>query len=297
MVMTTIINNVFNLNFAVNNNFGSNPAAALRSGFSTQLAAGLVASYFQPLLASAFASATLPMLLNFQGGQVQQGPDGASSFAPAEGASWTASLQNESEGKIDLGDGYRLELDERNSEVRIYNDKTGETTRIWGDPHVEIDGQHAFDFWGKTTFELENGTKITIGTEQVTGNPDAYVASQLTITKGDQAIVVDGISQNEIGDLSISQSNNGYALDAATGDGFILQENATGAGWRSEWTGEVATQADLDATRIGAAYGPGSDTPSLGEISDQLSSFLLVGIASSILAAALDGGNNNYRRA
>ena len=69
--MTTIINNnTFNLNFAVNNNFGSNAAAALGGGFSTQLAAGLVASYFQPLFASAFASATLPMLLNFQGDQL-----------------------------------------------------------------------------------------------------------------------------------------------------------------------------------------------------------------------------------
>ena len=296
--MTTIINNnTFNLNFAVNNNFGSNAAAALGGGFSTQLAAGLVASYFQPLFASAFASATLPMLLNFQGGQVQQGPDGTSAFTPTEGASWTASLQNESEGQIDLGDGYRLELDERNSEIRLYNDNTGETTRIWGDPHVDIDGKHSFDFWGKTTFQLENGTKITIDTEQYAANPNEYVASQLTITKGDQAIVVDGISQNDIGDLSITQSNDGYALDAAKGDGFVLQENATGAGWRSELTRDIATQADLNATRVGAAYGPGSDTPSLGEMSDQLSSFLLVGIASSILAATLDGGNNNYRRA
>ncbi|MEO7466020.1 MAG: DUF1521 domain-containing protein, partial [Sphingobium limneticum] len=260
--MTTIINNnTFNLNFAVNNNFGSNAAAALGGGFSTQLAAGLVASYFQPLFASAFASATLPMLLNFQGGQVQQGPDGTSSFAATEGASWTASLQNESEGQIDLGDGYRLELDERNSEIRLYNDNTGETTRIWGDPHVDIDGKHSFDFWGKTTFQLENGTKITIDTEQYAANPNEYVASQLTITKGDQAIVVDGISQNDIGDLSITQSNDGYALDAAKGDGFVLQENATGAGWRSELTGDIATQVDLNATRVGAAYGPGSDTP------------------------------------
>ncbi len=293
--MTTIINNNFNLNFAVNN-FGT-PAnnglstSALMGGFSTQLAAGIMASYFQPLMAGAFASATLPMLFQMQGGTLQQGANASTpSFVPTEGAQWAASMKNESEGTIDLGDGYSLELDERNSEIRVYNDNTGETTRIWGDPHVDIDGEHAFDFWGKTTFELENGTKITIDTEQYAANPNEYLASQLTITKGDQAIVVDGISQNQLGDLSISMSNNGQLLDALKGDGFVLQENADGAGWRSELTGDVATQADLNLTKVGALYGPGSETPSLGEISQQLSSFLLFGFVSALTNAAFANG-------
>lgn len=287
--MTTIINNTFNLN--VSNNFNAISANPMLGGFSTQLAAGIMASYFQPLMASAFASATLPMLFQMQGGTMQQGANAsAPAFVPTEGAQWTASVKNESEGTIDLGDGYSLELDERNSEVRIYNDNTGETTKIWGDPHVDVDGKHAFDFWGKTTFELENGTKITIDTEQYAANPNEYLASQLTITKGDQAIVVDGISQNQLGDLSVSMSNNGQLLDALKGDGFVLQENATGAGWRSELTGGVATQADLNLTKVGALYGPGSDTPSLGEISQQLSGFLLFGFVSALTNAAFANG-------
>lgn len=287
--MTTIINNMFNLN--VTTSFNTVSANPLMGGFSTQLAAGIMASYFQPLLAGAFASATLPMLFQMQGGTMQQGANASTpSFVPTQGAQWTASLKNESEGTIDLGDGYALELDERNSEIRIYNDTTGETTRIWGDPHVDIDGEHAFDFWGKTTFELENGTKITIDTEQFGGNPNEYVASQLTITKGDQAIIVDGISQNQIGDLTIAMSNDGQRLDALKGDGFVLQENATGAGWRSELTGDVATQADLNMTRVGAVYGPGSDTPSLGEVSQQVSSFLLFGFVNALTNAAFAEG-------
>ncbi|MEC3912560.1 DUF1521 domain-containing protein [Sphingobium sp. CR2-8] len=287
--MTTIINNTFNLNF--NPGFNAAEANSLMAGVSTQLAAGIMASYFQPLLASAFASATLPMLFQMQGGTMQQATDSAtSSFVPTDGAQWSASMQNESEGSIDLGDGYSLELDERNSEIRIYNDNTGETTRIWGDPHVDIDGTHAFDFWGKTTFQLENGTKITIDTEQFAENPNEYVASQLTITKGDQAIVVDGISQNRIGDLNIAMSNDGQMLDALKGDGFVLQENATGAGWRSELTGDIATQADLNMTRVGAIYGPGSDTPSLGEVSQQVSSFLLFGFVNALTNAAFAQG-------
>lgn len=172
------------------------------------------------------------------------------------------------------------QLDERNSEIFIKNANTGETTRIWGDPHVDVDGKRAFDFWGTTTFTLENGTKITINTEQYGKNPAEYVSSQVVITKGDNAIVVDGISQNQIGDLSVSMSQNGQLVDAMARDGFTLHENATGSSWRSEFTGQVATQADLNATRVGAEYGPGSDTPSLGESVDFMAGFLALGMLS-----------------
>ncbi len=63
----------------------------------------------------------------------------------------------------------RLEIDERNSEMTIFNETTGESTRIWADPHVDVNGDHKFDFYGTTTFELANGTKITINTEPPAG--------------------------------------------------------------------------------------------------------------------------------
>ena len=98
----------------------------------------------------------------------------------------------------------------------------------------------------------------------------------MTITRGSNAIVVNGISQNQLGDLSITQSNNGVALDAATRDGWTIHENACGSGWRTEG-GRVATQKDADATRIGGEYGPGSELPGLGEFADRLGAFLLFG--------------------
>jgi len=283
----TTINNTFNLNF-VANNFNAAPGSQLGGAMTLQLAAGVMASYFQPMMASAFASARLPSLFNIQGGSFQTLPGSVTpSFVPQ--ANWTASMQGESQASIDLGDGYTLEIDERNSQMIINNANTGESTRIWGDPHVEVDGEHAFNFWGTTTFELENGTKITIDTEQFAANPNEYLASTVTITRGDQAIIVDGVSQNEIGDLSVSMSNNGAMIDAATRDGFVLNENATGAGWRSELTGQVATQADLDLTRVGQLYGPGSEMPSLSEISQQISGFLLFGFVSALTNAAIEG--------
>jgi hypothetical protein len=260
-------------------------AAASQLGAAAGLMMGgrIAAQFADRLEAGALAFRALASAYQVQAGQMTGG-----SFSAIPQASWQAQLTGEHTGGIDLGDGYTLQLDERNSEITIRNDNTGETTRIWGDPHVEVDGKHVYDFWGQTTFQLENGTKITIGTEPFGDNPDAYVASKLTITNGDNAIVVDGISQNQLGDLSVSMSQNGQALDAATRDGFVLQENATGSGWRSELTGEVATQADLDATRPGGLYGPDSTMPSFGEIGQFLGAFLLFGMAVE-MGTALGG--------
>ena len=286
----------FNTNITVNNVFGAQAGAGIFGGrpvegFQTALGNGITALFAAKLASGRFASPMLPSLFSIVGGMFAQAAQNqAPVFQPAPDAQWTASLQGEGQAAIDLGDGYSLDIDENNSQILITNAETGETTRIWGDPHVDVDGKHVYDFWGKTTFTLENGTKITIDTEQGHGNPDVYFASKLTVTKGDQALVIDGVSQQTKGDLSVSLSNNGQALDAATGDGFVLHENATGSGWRSELTGEVATQADLNATKPGALYGPGSDTPGLGELSDVLSTFLFFGFAADLGDAVRGSG-------
>ncbi|MBX7482739.1 DUF1521 domain-containing protein [Qipengyuania qiaonensis] len=276
--------NSFNLGATVAASLGLTPA--MNSHQHGKVATGIIGTMFSPLGASPFAFGAFPQtmrMLCFCGlpdtGCIPPGrtPEGQ----------WTAELTGQSTAEIDLGDGYTLQLDERSSEIYIRNSDTGETTRIWGDPHVDVDGKRAFDFWGTTTFTLENGTKVTINTEQWGGNPNAYVASQVVITKGSNAIVVDGISQNKIGDLNVSMSNNGYAIDAQHRDGFVLHENATGTGWRSEFTGEVATQADLNATRVGREYGPGSETLSLGESAEMMSSFLVLGSFAAMLGASV----------
>ena len=284
--MTTINPNMFSL--GLGGARGGSPLDTLAG----QIAVGIFASFAKPLGCGPFAQAMLPSLLMFQGCRCPQGGGQGPTPQPVDNAQWTATLQGGGKGAIDLGDGYTLDLNEHNSEITIHNANTGETTQIWGDPHVNVDGKHAFDFWGTTTFELENGTKITIDTEQFAGNPDMYVASGVTITKGSQAIQVKGISQNEIGDLSITQSNNGRSIDDRTRDGFVLHENATGSGWRSEFTGELATQEDLNATRVGELYGPGSTMPSLGEVSELLTAFLLLGALG-----ALNGDSGNARAA
>lgn len=245
------------------------------------LAAGIMGKMLNPLGAGPFASSCFPKGWNVDarcGGETQ--------------ASWTVKTGAEGKASIDLGDGYSLQLNENNSEMTITNAQTGETTRIWGDPHVDVNGKHAYDFWGTTTFTLANGTKITINTEQGKDNPNVYFASSVAITKGDQAIEVKGLSQQELGDLSITMGSNGRALDRANGDGFVLHENASGAGWRSGLTGQVATQADLNLTKPGELYGPDSSAgETLASLGFLLGAFL-GGAALASFAADMRGGES-----
>lgn len=196
-------------------------------------------------------AAELGQLLNF-GGQTSITPGTVSSgaFQPAA-APFTAATGPDGTAKVDLGDGYTLNIDEKNSEI-VVKDADGNVTRIWGDPHFEQNGRHVGDFWGTTTLVLENGTKLTINTEPFGNNPNAYVASEVVITRGDQALVIGGVSQNQLGDLSFGVgTGGGRALDAMHDDGLVIRENAQG-GWTSSITGQQVTQADFDLTKPGA---------------------------------------------
>jgi hypothetical protein len=204
-------------------------------------------------------------------------------FRPSQNdESWTASMPSNGKATVDLGDGYRLEINEASSQILIINENTNETTNIWGDPHIDWnnDGRTDADFWTTTTFQLENGTKITIDTTPWNGNADMYVAERVTITKGDNAVVIDGVSQNTLGDLSISMSQDGRLVDGLTRDGFRVVENANGEGWINPATGRLATQRDFDVTRPGQA--PTFD-PSF---SQAVSAFLLFGVLTGVFLGA-----------
>ena len=165
---------------------------------------------------------------------------------------WQIFNKGDGTATIKLDGPYELRLDEKSSEIRIVNTKTCEETRIWGDPHVDYnkDGKNDFDFWGTTTFKLEDGTKITINTEPWKGNANMFVANNIVVTKGDQSLVIDGLSQNKLGDLRIHQGLNGRQLDKLVPDGKLtLRENPHGVGWLNE-KGQMVTQCDGNRTKI-----------------------------------------------
>ena len=156
--------------------------------------------------------------------------DRAQGILPHASSDWSVQ-QNGGQAHIDLGN-YTLDLNEGSSEFVLTNKATGETTRVWGDPHVEVDGQHVGDFYGRTTLNLDDGTKITINTTPYDAGNGMTLSSGLTITKGDQAIVVTGLDQNTTGDLKISHSRiGGQLFDAVQPDGTEIYENPEGSGW------------------------------------------------------------------
>jgi hypothetical protein len=190
---------------------------------------------------------------------------------------WTVCQQEDGKATIQIGDKYELILNENNSQIIIRNKETGEKTNIWGDPHIDWnkDGKTDADFWTKTTFELEDGTKITIDTEQWNGNEDMYVANNITITKDDKVIQITGLSQNELGDLEINQSDcGGQIMDWLVTDGFVVQENPDGVGWINPETGEMATQEDFNITKP-CAEKPYKFTQEFGQM---LGLFLFTGL-------------------
>lgn len=162
--------------------------------------------------------------------------------------------QRTADGKVRFENGnYRITAGDDN-QILIQNKNTGEQYRIWGDPHVEIDGKQAFDFWGQTTFVLDDGTKVTIETTPWNeGKNGATIASKVTITDGDYTAEISGVDTNTRGDLSFREFHGVHATvhELATRDGNVLYENADGRGFVAyNRSGELVgvDQAFINAT-------------------------------------------------
>lgn len=165
---------------------------------------------------------------------------------------WSVSPVKDGKAEINLGERYSIKLNEGNASWELTDKCNGNKTTVWGDPHVNTNGGGAnFDFKKNATFQLEDGTKITVNTTNQSSVGESF-SSTLTITKGHQAIKVTGLGANKDGanNLNIQQSNNGYALDAQTHDGaFTAQQN--GKGWTID--GQAANQGIVNAHENGTA--------------------------------------------
>lgn len=205
---------------------------------------------------------------------------------------WSVEQPDNGQANIDLGD-YTLNLNEDRSEMTLTNKETGEESRIWGDPHFDMDndGRTDVDFWGTMTMNLENGTKITIETTPWNGNQDMTLASKLTITQGSKAMVVEGLDQNQKGDLTIEQSENGYLLDAQLKDGLDIYENPNGANWLVQDGSQMRELTQTDTNKTKGEYNS-DDDPSLvnqlNDFTDKAASFDLQQVLMNFFIAQFD---------
>ncbi len=152
--------------------------------------------------------------------------------------------------------------------VKIQNKVTSESYKVWGDPHVNVDGIHAFDFWGRTSFIMEDGTKITIQTVPWGDSEVATVASKVTITHGDFGVHVTGVDPNTRGDLAYSEFN-GQLLDIMVRDGNRIQENPYGAGF-------IAVDADGNIVHVDQNFINRTDEQMISDLRDYATTYFNV---------------------
>jgi Domain of Unknown Function (DUF1521) len=162
-------------------------------------------------------------------------------------AKWNASSVTDGRASIDTGK-YDLKFDEHDSSMQIKNKATGETTKVWGDPHLTLpasQGSASMLFNNAMTFKLDDNTKITVDTKP--GSGGVSYADKVTVTNGRNAYVVNGLSEQKKGDMTIERVRNDRALSGSAADGFTLNEKPDGRGFVSAATGKAPTQAELKA--------------------------------------------------
>lgn len=129
-------------------------------------------------------------------------------------------------------DHYNINVDET-GEINVYNKKTDESYTISNKLDMNVDGTHEFDFKGTTTFDLDDGTKITIDTIRLNDEQYTRVASTVIILDGlaDYAVKIEGVRPDEIDDLTYYETDKEGATAWVIEDANQLTENIEGSGF------------------------------------------------------------------
>lgn len=122
------------------------------------------------------------------------------------------------DGKIDTG---RYEVEVKDDEVWIRDRHTNTWVKLWGDPHGETSDGDKFQFHENCTFDLPDGTKISIKTTPKDGQGIAYIDS-VAVMNDKQAVEVTGVHDGKAGTQMGAITNNVAALDAKYADGTVL---------------------------------------------------------------------------
>ena len=176
--------------------------------------------------------------------------------------------------KLDLGQGYRLTVDERDQSLLFENDKFAAKTIIWGNAKIEGNTvSEPLQFWGTTSFAFGDGGKITLDTVESKTAPGQYLLDMVSVSVADRGVVITGLTNDVVGDLTVDESKSSGRVDNNARDGFTLFETADGISWLDDDNAAI-TQVLLDATAVGRLYGPGSEFLNSVEFSALMSRFM-----------------------
>lgn len=141
--------------------------------------------------------------------------------------------------------------------VLVENKLTGERYQAWTPPQLWVDGEHAFNFYGTTTLELADGTKITITTTPWADDPLVTVSDKVTITNASYGVEILGLAVP--GTLHFLETlQYGWLLDAVVADGNTIAENPQGSGFLGaavDDTWQVVDEPYIQASDL-AVLGP-----------------------------------------
>lgn len=187
-------------------------------------------------------------------------------------------------------DTYTITASEGESDVSIFNKKTKETYRAFGDPHMDVDGKRAFDFYGKTSLQLSDGTKVTIDT--VDADHQTTYSSKLSITNGGYGVQILGVDEKTKGDMAMKEfRGQGRALDRKVNDGVVLFENEDMT--INDGRGFVATDKNGVQKKVDQDYINSVDLKkTLGQSSENVNKFDEIE-AECAMPERLIGRNNN----
>ena len=198
--------------------------------------------------------------------------------------------------------------------LTITNNQTGQTTEVWGDPHIKVNGQDTADFQKDgLNIALQDGTTVHIDPTSLNSNGVAHIG-QVSITKGDQAVTMGGtggpngfeggVQTSGVMNNDAATQNAMYNSPTATNitlgaDGNLYYDNANGS-MGAEITATSGKETDLDGSESGssatATGGSGGGATDTQQLINQLMSTMATNsnsLYSMMMQQTLQGLENN----
>lgn len=128
---------------------------------------------------------------------------------------------------------YNINVDE-NGDINIINKQTSEAYLIQSDLRVNVDGVRAFYFEGTTSFELDDGTRITVDTQPRKAIDYAMLAvTAVAIFDGsaDYAVLIENLDGVREGEITFEEVTGDAVIELVIDSGNEVNENVDGEGF------------------------------------------------------------------
>jgi len=121
-----------------------------------------------------------------------------------------------------------------NGDINIINKQTSEAYLIQSNLNVNVDGVRAFYFEGTTSFELDDGTRITVDTQPRKAIDYAMLAAtSVAIFDGAAAyaVLIENLDGVREGEITFKEVIGAAVIDLVIDSGNELNENVDGEGF------------------------------------------------------------------